>query len=98
MHNPPRPGNVLKHDVLPELGLTVTEAAAHLGMSRVAFSRVINGRAAVSADLALRLADWLPPSAESWLHMQAAYDLWQAGRKRRPRLRKAATSTRLSHA
>ena len=98
MYNPPHPGDILKHDVLPELGLTVTEAAQQLGMSRVAFSRVINGRAAISANLALRLADWLMPSAESWLRMQAAYDLWQASRKRRPRIRKAAASTRLSHA
>lgn len=79
--------------MLPELGLTVTQAAEQLGMSRVAFSRVVNGRAAVSADLALRLADWLPPSAESWLRMQAAYDLWQASRKRRPRIRKASLHT-----
>ncbi len=75
MHNPPHPGEILKQDVLPDLGLSVTAAAAHLGMSRVALSRVLNGRAAISADLALRLADWLPPSAESWLRMQAAYDL-----------------------
>ena len=90
---PTHPGDILKHDVLPELGLTVTQAAEQLGMSRVAFSRVVNGRAAVSADLALRLADWLPPSAESWLRMQAAYDLWQASRKRRPRIRKASLHT-----
>ncbi len=94
MHNPPHPGEILKQDVLPQLGLSVTAAAAHLGMSRVALSRVLNGRAAVSADLALRLADWLPPSAESWLGMQAAYDLWRAGRKRRPKITPAATELR----
>ena len=98
MFHPSHPGEILKHDVLPELGISVTEAAAHLGMSRVAFSRVINGRAAVSADLALRLADWLPPSAESWLRMQAAYDLWHASRKQRPRIKKAAMHGRLNHA
>ncbi|MGH8402010.1 MAG: HigA family addiction module antitoxin [Gammaproteobacteria bacterium] len=98
MYNPPHPGEILKQDVLPELKLTVTEAAERLGMSRVAFSRVINGRAAISADLALRLADWLPPSAESWLHMQAAYDLWHASRKRRPRIKKAASNLHLSQA
>lgn len=96
MYNPPHPGEILKQDVLPELGLTVTQAAEHLGMSRVAFSRVINGRAAISADLALRLADWLPPSAESWLRMQAAFDLWRASRKRRPRIKKAHTYQHLS--
>lgn len=89
MHNPPHPGEILKADVLPDLGISVTAAAEHLGMSRVAMSRVLNGRAAISADLALRLADWLPPSAESWLRMQAAYDLWQASRKRRPRIKRA---------
>ncbi|MGH8280172.1 MAG: HigA family addiction module antitoxin [Gammaproteobacteria bacterium] len=98
MYNPPHPGEILKQDVLPDLGLTVTEAAEHLSMSRVAFSRVINGRAAISADLALRLADWLPPSAESWLRMQAAYDLWHASRKRRPRIKKAASNLHLSQA
>jgi addiction module HigA family antidote len=89
MHNPPHPGEILKHDVLPALGLNVTTAASRLGMSRVAFSRVLNGHAAISADLALRLADWLPPSAESWLRMQAAYDLWHAERKPRPKIERA---------
>jgi addiction module HigA family antidote len=94
MYKPPYPGEILKQDVLPELGLSVTAAAVHLGMSRVALSRVLNGRAAISADLALRLADWLPPSAESWLRMQAVYDLWQAGRKPRPRIKPAGASVR----
>ncbi|MGH8282527.1 MAG: HigA family addiction module antitoxin [Gammaproteobacteria bacterium] len=98
MYNPPHPGEILKQDVLPELGLTVTQAAEHLGISRVAFSRVINGRAAISADLALRLADWLPPSAESWLRMQAAFDLWHASRKHRPRIKKAPAHPHLSRA
>ena len=91
MHNPAHPGEILKEDVLPSLGLSVTEAAAQLGVSRVTLSRLINGRAALSADMALRLAAWLPPSAESWLRMQAAYDLWQASRKRRPRIKPAPT-------
>jgi len=89
MHNPAHPGEILKEDVLPSLGLSVTEAATQLGVSRVTLSRLINGRAALSADMALRLAAWLPPSAESWLRMQAAYDLWQASRKRRPRIKPA---------
>lgn len=92
MHNPPHPGEILKTDVLPELGMSVTAAAEHLGMSRVALSRVLNGRAAVSADLALRLSDWLPPSAESWLRMQAAHDLWRASRKRRPKVKRAVAA------
>ena len=90
MHSPPHPGSILKEDVLPELGMTVTDAADKLRMSRGALSRVLNGRAAISADLALRLADWLEPSADSWLRMQATYDLWRASRKRRPRIQRVA--------
>lgn len=81
MHNPPHPGFILKEDVLPELGLTVTEAAAQLGVSRVALSRVINGRAAISAELAIRLAKWLGGRAEIWLQAQLQHDLWQAEQK-----------------
>jgi addiction module HigA family antidote len=93
MHNPPHPGEILKHDVLPALTLTVSRAASHLGISRVALSRVLNGHAAISADLALRLADWLPPSAESWLRMQAAHDLWRAAAKPRPKIERAPVDT-----
>ena len=79
MHNPPHPGSLLKEDVLPALGITVTEAAIQLGVSRVQFSRFINGRASVTPELALRLAKWIPaPTAIMWLQMQADYDLWQA--------------------
>ncbi|WP_416233226.1 HigA family addiction module antitoxin [Castellaniella sp.] len=79
MHNPPHPGSLLKDDVLPALELTVTEAAAQLGVSRVQFSRFINGRSGVTPELALRLAKWIPaPTAIMWLQMQADYDLWQA--------------------
>ncbi len=79
MHNPPHPGSLVKEDVLPALGLTVTQAAEQLGVSRVQLSRFINGRAAVTPELALRLARWIPaPSAIMWLQMQADYDLWQA--------------------
>jgi len=86
MHNPPHPGEILKEGVLPELGLSVTEAAAALRVSRVALSRVLNGRAAVSADMALRLGDWLGNGADVWMRMQAAYDLWQASERKRPRI------------
>jgi len=78
MHSPPHPGLVLREDVLPELKLTVTEAASQLGVSRVALSRVINGRAAISADLALRLAKWLGGRPDTWLQAQLQYDLWHA--------------------
>ena len=87
MHNPPHPGEILADTVLREDGgLTLTEFAKRLRVSRVALSRVVNGRAAVSAELAIRLAAALGGSAESWLHMQATYDLWQAQKKKRPKI------------
>jgi len=86
MHNPPHPGEVLQDTVLAEGRISVSEFARNLGVSRVALSRVVNGRAAVSADMALRFAAALGGSAESWLQMQAAYDLWQAAKKRRPKV------------
>jgi len=78
MHNPPHPGETLKEDVLPALGLTVTQAAEQLGVARVTLSRMINGRAAISADMAIRLAQWLGGSPEIWLRLQLQYDLWHA--------------------
>jgi addiction module HigA family antidote len=86
MHNPPHPGEVLQDTVLADGRLSVSDFARRLGVSRVALSRVVNGRAAVSADMALRFAAALGGSAESWLAMQAAYDLWHASRKRRPKV------------
>lgn len=88
MHQPAHPGEILKQDVLPELGITITEAAAQLGVTRVALSRVVNAQAAVSADMALRLGDWLGNGAEIWLRMQAAHDLWQAAQRPRPKIRR----------
>jgi addiction module HigA family antidote len=85
MFNPPHPGEVLQDTVLSACGLW-TEFAKRLGVSRVALSRVVNGRAAVSAELAIRLAAALGGSAESWLQMQAAYDLWRAAKRRRPKI------------
>jgi addiction module HigA family antidote len=89
MHNPPHPGEVLRDTILRqgEGALSVTGFAKRLGVSRVALSRVVNGRAAVSAELAIRLAAALGGSAESWLRMQVAYDLWQAQKKSRPKIR-----------
>ena len=84
MHTPPHPGEVLQDTVLTEI--SVSEFARKLKVSRVALSRVVNSRAAVSADMALRLAAALGGSAESWLQMQAAYDLWHAAKKRRPKV------------
>ena len=59
MHNPPHPGLTLRDDVLPALGLSVTEAAQQLDVARVTLSRVLNGRAAISPEMALRIEAWL---------------------------------------
>jgi len=84
MFNPPHPGLTLRDDVLPELGLTVTQAAEQLGVSRVTLSRVLNGRAAISPEMALRLEAWLGKDrggdARLWLAQQSSYDMWQAGK------------------
>jgi addiction module HigA family antidote len=72
----------LRDDVLPALGLSVTQAAEQLGVSRVALSRMLNGRAAISPDMALRIEAWLGidrgGDARVWLSQQSAYDVWQA--------------------
>ncbi|MGZ8223098.1 MAG: HigA family addiction module antitoxin [Methylobacter sp.] len=82
-HNPPHPGEVLKDGVFTGSSLTIKTFAERIGVTRAALSRVLNGRAAISPDMALRLADALGGNAESWLHMQANYDLWQARKKPR---------------
>ena len=85
MHNPPHPGLTLRDDVLPALGLSVTQAAEQLDVARVTLSRVINGRAAISPEMALRIEAWLGVErggeARIWLAEQSAYDVWQAEQK-----------------
>lgn len=79
MHNPPHPGEVIR-EYLGEM--TVSAAVEHLGVSRVAFSRVLNGKAAVSPEMAVRLAAAFGTSSpEVWLRMQAKYDLWQISKR-----------------
>jgi addiction module HigA family antidote len=85
MHNPPHPGRVLRE----YLGdIAVSTAAAHLRVTRVTLSRVLNGKAGISANMALRLAAALGTSAELWINMQAQYDLWRARRGRQPVVRR----------
>lgn len=85
MHNPPHPGETLREDVFPALGVTVKEAAEQLGVARPTLSKVLNGRAAISPEMALRIEKWLGVEnggrADIWLAEQAAYDLWQARSK-----------------
>ncbi|MBX3178690.1 MAG: HigA family addiction module antidote protein [Candidatus Hydrogenedentes bacterium] len=78
MHNPAHPGEILRELVLDPLGLTVTDAAGHLGVSRKTLSKVLNGRGAVTPEMALRLElVFERPSADHWLRLQNAHDLWQ---------------------
>lgn len=95
IHNPPHPGETLREDILPALGLTVTKAAAQLGVTRAALSRVLNGRAAISPEMALRLEGWLGVKkggrADLWISQQAAHDLWQARKAGAPKVKRAPT-------
>ncbi|MCE8014392.1 HigA family addiction module antitoxin [Billgrantia desiderata] len=80
MHNPAHPGAVLREYIGD---VTVTEAASRLGVTRAALSRILNGGAGISADMALRLEQALGTSAEMWLEMQLKYELWQASQRPR---------------
>lgn len=80
-YNPPHPGLTLRDDVLPALGLNITQAAGQLGVSRMALSRMLNGRVAISPEMALRVEAWLGKDrggdAQVWLAEQTTYDMWQ---------------------
>lgn len=93
MHKPPHPGETLREDILPTLGLSVTKAAEQLNVSRPTLSRVLNGRAAISPEMALRIEGWLGVenggSADLWISQQAAYDLWNARKAGLPKVKRA---------
>ncbi len=78
MYNPPHPGEIIKELCLEPLGLTVTRAAEALGVSRKTLSAILNGRAGISPEMAIRLSLAFDTSAESWLNQQSQYDLWLA--------------------
>ena len=78
MHNPPRPGEVIRDLCLEPLGLSVTEAAQALGVSRKTLSSILNGRAGINPEMALRLSKAFNTSPDSWLNQQVQYDLWHA--------------------
>ena len=82
MHNPLHPGEVIKKLCLEPLGLTVTEAAKALGVSRKTLSSILNGRTGISPEMAIRLSIAFNTTAESWLNQQILYDLWQAEQHR----------------
>jgi len=91
MFNPSHPGLTLRDDVLPALGISVTAAAEQLGVTRPALSRVLNARAAISPEMALRIEAWLGVenggSASIWLSQQTAYDLWKARKTIKPKVK-----------
>ena len=78
MHNPPHPGEIIRELCIEPLDLSITEAAEGLGVSRKTLSAILNGRAGVSPEMALRLSMAFNTTPESWLNQQSQYDLWQA--------------------
>jgi addiction module HigA family antidote len=93
MHNPPHPGQVLRELCLEPLGLSVTEAAEGLGVTRKTLSAVLNGRAGISPEMALRLSIAFDTSPESWLNQQTQYDLWAAQKdKKKLRVKKLSAA------
>lgn len=83
MNNPAHPGEILREHMGT---MSVSRLAAHLGISRVTLSRLLNGNSGISADMALRLSEALGTSPELWLNLQAQFDLWQASRVRRKKV------------
>ena len=101
MFNPPHPGLTLRDDVLPALSLSTTQAAQQLGVSRVTLSRVLNGHAAISPEMALRIESWLGVDrggeARLWLAEQNVYDLWQASQRMKSDPHKVLRAPRALH-
>ena len=91
MHNPPHPGEVLR-DYLG--GISVTDAARHLGVTRASLSRILNGSAGISAEMALRLSEAMGTNPELWTGMQTQYELWQASRRNRKKVARLAAAAR----
>lgn len=83
MHNPPHPGEVLRELCFEPLGLSVTDGAKALGVSRKTLSAILNGRSGISPEMAVRLSTAFKTSAESWLAQQIQFDLWHAERHRK---------------
>lgn len=82
MHNPPHPGLIIKELCITPLNLTITDTAKALGVSRKTLSSIINGKAGISPEMAVRLSIAFNTSSESWINQQSQYDLWQAEQHR----------------
>ena len=83
MHNPPHPGEVIKELCLEPLNISVTSASEALGVSRKTLSAIINGRAGISPEMAVRLSIAFNTTSESWLNQQTQFDLWRAEQRRK---------------
>jgi len=83
MHNPPHPGEIIRQLCLEPVGMTVTDAASALGVSRKTLSALLNGRAGISPEMAVRLSIAFGTSSESWMNQQTQYDLWHAEKRRK---------------
>ena len=89
MHKPPHPGEILADTVLRrDGGISIAEFARHLGVHRVGLSRIVNGRAAISADMDLRLSKALGTTPGTWYRMQADHDIWHAQRRFRAKVKR----------
>ncbi len=82
MYNPPHPGGVLLRQWISPLGISITQAAKHLGVSRKALSELVNEHTGISPEMAVRLSIALDTSSELWMNMQSSYDLWHAEQRR----------------
>ena len=91
MRNPAHPGEVLRELYLEPLGISITDAAKALGVTRKHVSAIVNARISVSPDMALRLAAAFDTAPELWLNMQAQYDLWSIRKKARPKVKSLVT-------
>jgi addiction module HigA family antidote len=84
MYNPPHPGELLRE----QMGdITVTDLAAHLGVSRITLSRLLNGQAGISAEMSLKLSEAFGTSPDLWMKLQLQYDFWKASQKKRKKVR-----------
>ena len=82
MHNPPHPGGVLRRQWIEPLGISITQAAKRLGVSRKALSELVNEHTGISPEMAVRLSIALDTSSDLWMNMQSSYDLWHAEQRR----------------
>jgi addiction module HigA family antidote len=91
MHSPAHPGEILRELYLEPLGITITQAATALGVTRKHVSAIVNARAAVTPDMAMRLAKALATEPELWVNLQAQYDLWAVRKKAPPKVKPLVT-------